>query len=82
MKKISIVVLSLVVLAWLMLFFSSKGILIYSSGPSKKDNGLVSTITCTYFSGTSIFKKEYVHSDGSVIGGMIGRPECPHTEAI
>lgn len=81
-KIIWVSVLGILLLAWLILFFSSKAILIHSEAPKDTADGLIKTITCTYFTGTGIFEKQYVYSGGGILVGIVGRPGCPRIENI
>jgi hypothetical protein len=63
-------VLGVAGLAWLVLLFSSKGILI---GERVEDRTLHRKLVCTYFTGSVNVRKEYLYSET----GTIGRAACP-----
>ncbi len=82
LKTILISIVVLIMLAWLILFFSSKAILIHSEVAKNNESGL-NPLTCTYFTGTGIFKRRYVSSASSnFIAEVVGRPACPRLTDI
>jgi hypothetical protein len=68
--KIVSTVLGIAGLAWLVLLFSSKGILV---GERVEERTLHRRLVCTYFTGSGNVRKEYLYSET----GTIGRAVCP-----
>jgi len=73
--KIFAVVLGLAGLAWLVLLFSSKAILV-SERVEKAT--LHQQLVCTYFSGSRTIRKEYWYSKSDTFG----RAACPRWERV
>jgi hypothetical protein len=57
-------------LGWAALFLSSHAVLIHGAGPDSVDDWL----TCTYFTGTSRFNREFRYGSGGPFDGI---PACP-----
>jgi hypothetical protein len=68
-------VLGVAGLAWLVLLFSSQGILV---GERVEERTLHRKLVCTYFTGSGTMRKEYFYSES----GTIGRPACPRWETV
>lgn len=68
-------VLGLAGLAWLALLFSSRAVLV---GERVEQRTLHERLVCTYFTGSGTMRKEYLHTDG----GLIGRAACPRWETV
>jgi hypothetical protein len=62
-------------LAWLVLLFSSRAILV---SERVEERGLVEKLVCTYFTGSGTMRKEYLHTES----GRIGRAACPRWETV
>ena len=73
-QKRTLVILAAAVLgAWLALFFSNKGLLVYGDKPG--DDRKVGMLKCHYFTGTGVIEKQFLYSDQ----GFLGRQTCPRT---
>jgi hypothetical protein len=72
-KKALAIVAGAVLAAWLAVFFSNKGFLIYGDKPD--DDKKVGMLKCQYFTGTGIIEKQFLYSDQ----GFLGRQACPRT---
>jgi len=68
-------VLGLAGIAWLVLLFSSKAILV---GEHIEQRTLHERLVCTYFTGSGTMRKEYLHTEG----GTFGRAACPRWETV
>ncbi len=68
-------VLGVAGLAWLVLLFSSKAILV---GERIEERTLYKRLACTYFTGSGTLHKEYVYSES----GRFGRAACPRWETV
>ena len=68
-------VLGVAGLAWLVLLFSSKAILV---SERVDERGLLEKLVCTYFTGSGTIRKEYLHTES----GRIGRAACPRWETV
>lgn len=68
-------VLGVAGLAWLVLLFSSRAILV---GERVEQRTFHERLVCTYFSGSGTIRKEYLHTDS----GRIGRAACPRWETV
>lgn len=68
-------VLGVAGLAWLALLFSSRAILV---GERVEQRTFHERLVCTYFSGSGMIRKEYLHTDS----GRIGRAACPRWETV
>ena len=62
-------------LAWLVLLFSSRAILV---GERIEDATLHQQLVCSYFTGSGTMKKEYWYSKS----GRFGRAACPRWETV
>lgn len=67
-------VLTLVLLAWVALYFSGKAVLVTES--DVRENGVMKTFTCRYFDGMKMLEKEQVFSDIPLLG-QVGSARCP-----
>ncbi len=73
-KNITIaIIIFIVLIGWLILFFSSSGILVYGESPKIKSGNGQETIECIYFTGTGFIHTNYWYSPN----GILGRPACP-----
>lgn len=68
-------VLGVAGLAWLVLLFSSKAILV---GETVEQRVFHQTLVCTYFTGSGTMRKEYLYVESDVIG----RAACPRWETV
>jgi len=68
-------VLGVAGLAWLVLLFSSRAILV---GEHVEQRMFHQTLVCTYFTGSGTMRKEYLYLES----GGIGRAACPRWETI
>ena len=66
-------VAAIVVAAWLALFFSNKGLLVWSDKPD--GDRKLGMMKCNYFTGTGIVEKQFLFSEE----GFLGRQACPRT---
>jgi hypothetical protein len=73
--KILSTLLGIAGLAWLVLLFSSRAILV---SERVEERGLVEKLVCTYFTGSGTMRKEYLHTES----GRIGRAACPRWETV
>jgi hypothetical protein len=72
-KRILVIAAAVALGAWLALFFSNKGLLVYGDKPA--DDRKVGMLKCQYFTGTGIIEKQFLYSDQ----GFLGRQACPRT---
>jgi len=68
-------VLGVAGLAWLVLLFSSKAILV---DERVEERAFYKRLACTYFTGSGTMRKEYFYSET----GTIGRAACPRWETV
>ena len=68
-------VLGVAGLAWLVLLFSSKAILV---SEQVEERSFYKRLACTYFTGSGTMRKEYFYSET----GTIGRAACPRWETV
>ena len=73
--KIISAVLGVAGLAWLVLLFSSKAILV---DEQVVEHAFYKRLACTYFTGSGTMRKEYFYSET----GTIGRAACPRWETV
>jgi len=73
--KVLSTVLGVAGLAWLVLLFSSQGILV---GERVEERTLHRKLVCTYFTGSGTMRKEYFYSSS----GNFGRAACPRWETV
>jgi hypothetical protein len=73
--KIISAVLGVAGLAWLVLLFSSKAILV---DERVVERAFYKRLACTYFTGSGTMRKEYFYSET----GTIGRAACPRWETV
>ena len=59
------------VVGWLCLFFSGKGILVWYSTPGGDQK--VGMLKCQYFMGTGIVERQFLYTEQ----GFLGRDTCP-----
>ncbi len=71
-NKTFAIVAAIVLAAWLALFFSNKGFLVWSDKP---DDRKLAMMKCNYFTGTGIVEKQFLYSEE----GFLGRQACPRT---
>lgn len=60
------------ILGWLVLYLSSRAVLVYWT-TDLEPGGKTGTLHCTYFTGTSLFTRDYVYSSQGTIGYLV----CP-----
>ena len=73
-QKRTLVILAAAVLgAWLALFFSNTGLLVYGDKPD--GDRKVGMLKCHYFTGTGMVEKQFLYSSE----GFLGRQACPRT---
>ena len=68
-------ILGVLMLAWLVLLFSSRAILV---SERVEDSGLRQKLVCTYFAGSRNIVKEYWYSKSD----RLGRAACPRWERV
>ena len=72
-NKTFAIVAGIVFAAWLALFFSNKGFLVWGDKPdSERKLGMMK---CHYFTGTGLIEKQFLYSEE----GFLGRQACPRT---
>lgn len=71
--RIAVIAAAVVLGAWLVLVFSSKGVLVYGNAPDADRK--VGMLKCKYFTGTGVIEKQFLYSDE----GFLGRQVCPRT---
>jgi hypothetical protein len=71
--KAVVIVAGAVLAAWLGVFFSNKGFLVYGDKPD--DDKKVGMLKCHYFTGTGVIEKQFLYSEQ----GFLGRQACPRT---
>ena len=67
------IVIAVVLGAWLVLFFSNKGLLVWGDKPD--GDRKVGMMKCHYFTGTGVVEKQFLYSSE----GFLGRQACPRT---
>lgn len=72
-NRVLFVVVAVVLGLWLLLFFSSKGLLIWGDTPDGERK--VGMLKCHYFTGTGVVEKQFLYSSE----GFLGRQACPRT---
>ena len=60
---------AVLVVAWLALFFSGRGIVVWFTQPKEK----VGMLKCHYFTGTDIVERQFLYTKQ----GFLGRETCP-----
>lgn len=70
-KKIVIAVAVVAAGAWAALFFTSKAVLVWGTGPG--GDVAIGTLSCTYFTGTGFIERTSLYTEG----GVIGNAACP-----
>lgn len=73
--KILSAILGMAGLAWLVLLFSSRAILV---GEHIEKRTFHERLVCTYFTGSGTIRKEYLHTES----GRLGRAACPRWETV
>ena len=68
-KYLSGALLAALVVGWLGLFFSGRGMLVWFTQPSDK----VGMLKCEYFTGTGIVERQFLYTQQ----GLFGRDTCP-----
>lgn len=63
----------LLILAWLALTASNRGIVVWQSKPFLAQGHSRKAIRCTYFDGTGVFERGYLYSTS----GGLGYSHCP-----
>lgn len=62
---------------WLALYLSSRAVLVYWT--TRLDpGGKTGTLDCTYFTGTSLFTKDYIYSSQGLVGYVV----CPRLVSL
>lgn len=72
MARVGLVVIGVLCTGWLALILTTHGLLI-SSTRHLPANASHDALTCSYFTGLSVVKKEYWYSEN----GVMGRAVCP-----
>lgn len=70
-QKISLAAAVLLVVGWIMLFYSGRGLLVWFTEPNDK----VGMLKCQYFTGTGVVERQFLFSKQ----GFLGRDTCPRT---
>ena len=70
-KTLLVAIAATLVVAWLGLFVSSRGLLVWGSGP--EGDRKVGMLKCQYFTGTGITERQFLYSEQ----GFLGRDTCP-----
>ncbi|MGH8443093.1 MAG: YobH family protein [Nevskiaceae bacterium] len=71
-RKIGVIA-GVVAAAWIALFFSNKGLLVWSDKPD--GDAKMGMMKCHYFTGTGVVEKPFLFSEE----GFLGRQQCPRT---
>lgn len=71
-KSRGLIALAVVVVLWLALFFSGRGVLVWFVQPS---NHRVGMLECYYFTGTGLVERQFLYSRQ----GFLGRESCPRS---
>jgi hypothetical protein len=72
-NKTYAIVAGIVFAAWLALFFSNKGFLVWGDQPD--GDRKLGMMKCHYFTGTRVIEKQFLYSEE----GFLGRQACPRT---
>ena len=70
-QKIGTLAAVALVVAWVVLFFSGRGILVWFSEPNEK----VGMLKCHYFTGTGVVERQFLFTKQ----GFLGRDTCPRS---
>jgi len=70
-KNLGLIAAGIVLVLWLMLFFSGRGILVWFNQPGDK----IGMLKCQYFTGTGVIERQFLYSKQ----GFLGRDTCPRT---
>ena len=70
-RTLLLVAVALLGCAWLALFFSNKGVLVWGSGPA--NGAKVGLLRCYYFTATDVVERKAFYTEG----GVIGYAGCP-----
>jgi len=73
--KILSTLLGVAGLAWLVLLFSSKAILV---SERVEERTFHERLVCSYFTGSGTMRKEYLYTES----GRLGRAACPRWETV
>lgn len=73
--RILSIVLGIVLLAWLVLLFSSRAVLV---GEEIEPTVFRDRLVCTYFTGSRTMQREYAYSKSDTMG----RAACPRWERV
>lgn len=73
MQRAAVTISCLLMLAWLGLVASERGIVVWQSEPFVSLGHSRPAINCTYFNGTGIFERGYLYSKE----GRLGYSRCP-----
>ncbi len=75
-QKKSATVAGVALVAWLALFFSNTGFLVWSDKPDGDKK--IGMMKCHYFTGTGVIEKQFLFSEE----GFLGREACPRTVSL
>ena len=70
-KYLSAALIAALIVGWLGLFFSGRGMLVWFTQPSDK----VGMLKCEYFTGTGTIERQFLYSKQ----GFLGRDTCPRS---
>jgi hypothetical protein len=68
-KHLSGILLATLVVLWLALFFSGRGMLVWFTQPHEK----LGMLRCHYFTGTGVVERQFLYTEH----GVLGRDTCP-----
>ena len=68
-SNIGLIAAGIVLVLWVMLFLSGRGLLVWFAQPADK----VGMLKCQYFTGTGVVERQYLYSKQ----GFLGRDTCP-----
>jgi uncharacterized protein YodC (DUF2158 family) len=68
-KRLGSIAAGIVLVLWVVLFFSGKGMLVWFTQPSDK----VGMLKCQYFTGTGVVERQFLYTKQ----GFLGRDTCP-----
>jgi hypothetical protein len=68
-SNIGLIAAGIVLVLWVMLFLSGRGLLVWFAQPADK----VGMLKCHYFTGTGVVERQFLYSKQ----GFLGRDTCP-----
>lgn len=68
-QKLSLLFIAALVSAWITLFFSGRGLAVWSTTPESN----VGMLKCQYFTGVGVVERQFLYTKS----GLLGRDICP-----